>query len=127
MTKKAFNPTESELEILEILWTAGPQSVKYINEQLQEKRSVGYTTTLKIMQIMNDKELVIRDTSKRSHIYIANVKKKAIKNNLLDKFILSTFNGSAKNLVMQILGDSDISSSELEEIKALIDNHEKNQ
>lgn len=127
MTKKAFNPTESELEILEILWTAGPQSVKYINEQLQEKRSVGYTTTLKIMQIMNDKELVIRDTSKRSHIYIANVKKKAIKNNLLDKFILSTFNGSAKNLVMQILGGSDISSSELEEIKALIDNHEKNQ
>lgn len=125
MTDKKYNPTESELEILEILWEQGPQSVKYVNDLLQLKRNVGYTTTLKIMQIMNDKKLVLRDTSKRSHIYEANVKKQAIKTSLVDKFILSTFNGSAKSLVMQILESDEISATELEEIKALIDKNDQ--
>jgi len=113
-------PTESELEVLQLLWKLGPCSVRTINEELNKKREVGYTTTLKIMQIMNEKGLVSRDTNSRTHIYQSTLKEKDTKQGLLKEFISNTFNGSAKNLVMQALGGSKTSQKELEEIKELI-------
>lgn len=115
-----FKPTESELEILQILWQEGPSSVRTVNEQLNEAREVGYTTTLKIMQIMADKGLVTRNTESRTHIYAAAVEEAEAQKNLLEKFVDTTFRGSAMSLVMQALGNHNASEEELDEIKALI-------
>ncbi len=120
----SIQPTESELEILQILWDKGPSSVRSINDQLNAYREVGYTTTLKIMQIMTEKGLTSRDTSARSHIYNAAVLESNAKNNLLNRFINSTFKGSASQLVMQVLGHDGTSVEELEKIKAIISNYE---
>ncbi len=113
-------PTDSELEILQLLWEYGACSVRFINDKLNEKREVGYTTTLKIMQIMTDKKLVHRNTEQRTHIYEANVKENDVQKGLLKNFVDATFRGSAMNMVMQALGNHNASKEELEEIKALI-------
>jgi len=118
-------PTESELEILQILWANGPSPVRLVNEKLNEEREVGYTTTLKLMQIMTEKGLVERNTESRSHIYTAAVTEADIQQRLLKKFVDSTFRGSAMNLVMQALGSQRTSQEELDEIKALIEKIEK--
>ncbi|HLO57068.1 MAG TPA: BlaI/MecI/CopY family transcriptional regulator [Saprospiraceae bacterium] len=115
-----FKPTDSELEILHILWENGPSSVRYINDMLNERRDVGYTTTLKLMQIMNEKGLVKRDTAAKTHIYIAVAKENDTKNNLVNEFVNVAFHGSAMNLVMQALGNTKSSPEELEDLKALI-------
>lgn len=124
-------PTEAELEILQILWKNGPSSVRQVHEQLNEARQaadreeVGYTTTLKLMQIMADKGLATRDTSTRTHIYVPAVKEEDTQQQLLQKFVDATFRGSAMKLVMQALGNHQASPEELEEIKALIEKLEK--
>ena len=120
-------PTESELEILHILWGNGPSSVRFVNDELNANKEgeVGYTTTLKIMQIMSDKNLVVRNTDSRTHIYDANVEEKDTQNALLQKFVDRTFKGSAMQLVMQTLGNHEATPEELEEIKALIQSIEK--
>jgi predicted transcriptional regulator len=115
-----FKPTDSELEILHILWENGPSSVRYINDMLNERRDVGYTTTLKLMQIMNEKGLVKRDTAAKTHIYMAIAKENDTKNNLVNEFVNVAFHGSAMNLVMQALGNTKSSPEELEDLKALI-------
>lgn len=118
MTK--FKPTDSELEILHILWEKGPSSVRDINDILNSMREVGYTTTLKLMQIMNEKGLVRRDTAAKTHIYIAVVREKETKNSLISDFVNVAFKGSSMNLVMQALGNSHSSQQELNELKDLI-------
>lgn len=123
--RKEINPTESELEILQVLWDSGDLSVRAVNEKVNEKREQGYTTTLKLLQIMTDKGLTVRNTESRSHIYSAKVKEKRVKNSLLDSFIHTTFKGSAANLVMQALGSQGATSEELDEIKSLIKSIEK--
>ncbi len=120
-----LKPTEGELAILQILWANGPSSVRFVNEKLNEKREVGYTTTLKIMQIMADKGLVNRNTESRTHIYESSINEEATQKQLLQKFVDSTFRGSAMKMVMQALGNHQASDKELEEIKALIDRIEK--
>lgn len=115
-----FKPTDSELEILHILWENGPSSVRNINDMLNERRDVGYTTTLKLMQIMNEKGLVKRDTAAKTHIYMAIAKENDTKNNLVNDFVNVAFHGSAMNLVMQALGNTKSSPEELEDLKALI-------
>ena len=120
MKKKLPKPTESELEILQILWEHGPSAVRFVNETLNKKREVGYTTTLKLMQIMLEKGLLERNAESRSHIYNAVVGEADIQQQLLKKFVDTTFRGSAMKLVMQALGNHKTSSDELEEIKALI-------
>jgi predicted transcriptional regulator len=115
-----FKPTDSEMEILQILWEKGASSVREINDILNERRDVGYTTTLKLMQIMNDKGLVLRDTASRSHIYSALVLESVTKNNLIKDFVNLAFQGSAMNLVMQALGNTKSSKDELSELKSLI-------
>ncbi|HHM20408.1 MAG TPA: BlaI/MecI/CopY family transcriptional regulator [Bacteroidetes bacterium] len=123
--KKIPRPTGSELEILKVLWDHGPSSVRFVNEELNKKKPTGYTTTLKLMQIMLKKELLTRETSTRSHIYQATVDRAAMQNTLLDKFVDNVFGGSAMGLVMQALGNHKASPEELEQIKALIEKMEK--
>lgn len=113
-------PTESELEILQVLWEHGPSSVRFVNQQLGMKREVGYTTTLKLMQIMFEKGLVSRNTDQRSHIYASNVEEKDTQKRMLDDLLDSAFRGSAMNLVVQALGNAKASQEELDEIKELI-------
>lgn len=121
MSKKIkIKPTDSELNILQVLWAEGPCSVRKVNEILNKSKEVGYTTTLKLMQIMTNKSLVTRDTSARSHIYQANVSEDDTKKNLLSGFLNSTFQGSASKLILQALGNHKTSSEELEKIKTLI-------
>ncbi|MCB0612567.1 MAG: BlaI/MecI/CopY family transcriptional regulator [Phaeodactylibacter sp.] len=117
-------PTESELEILHILWEHGPSSVRFVNERLNEEREVGYTTTLKLMQIMADKGLALRNTESRTHIYKAAVSEADTQKRLLQKFVDTAFRGSAVKLVMQALGNHQASPKELDEIKALIEKME---
>jgi len=123
--KKKNTPTESELQILQLLWQNGPSSVREVNDILNTEREVGYTTTLKIMQIMNDKGLVVRDTSSRTHIYKAAATEDDTQINLLDSFIEKTYRGSAMRMIMQALGHQKASSKEIEELKKIIDQIEK--
>ena len=124
---KIQKPTDAELEILQVMWVHGPSSVRFINEQLNQKREVGYTTTLKLMQIMLEKGLLQRDTENRSHIYEVTVSEEVTQQLLLDEFVENTFRGSAMKLVMQALGNHSTSDSELEAIKSLIQQREKDQ
>lgn len=117
-------PTDSELEILQVLWENGPSSVRFVNDQIAERRDVGYTTTLKLMQIMYEKGLVGRNTDARSHIYEAAIERDATQRNLLGTFVNNVFSGSAMDLVMQALGNHKASKGELDQIKALIEKME---
>ncbi|NVJ45726.1 MAG: BlaI/MecI/CopY family transcriptional regulator [Cytophagia bacterium] len=120
-----IKPTESELEILNILWAEGPSNVRTVNQIMNEQKEVGYTTTLKLMQIMTQKGLVERDESSRTHIYSAKIKAEDIQGEMLDKLLNSAFGGSASKLVLSALGSGKASAKELEEIKALIQKLEK--
>ena len=122
MKKKSnYEPTPAELEILEILWQHGPSTVRYINDKLNEQREVGYTTTLKIMQLMTEKNILRRDESSRSHVYHPVIKEKITKQALLDKFLESAFGGSALKLVTQALGNHKPSKEEINKIREFLD------
>ncbi len=127
MANQFVKPTEAELEVLHILWANSAQSVRFVNDKLNEHRdpSVGYTTTLKTMQVMNDKGLLVRDDSARSHIYSAAIPQTETQRNLVNHFVESAFKGSAMQLVMEALGNHNASNDELAEIKALIEQMEK--
>ncbi len=112
--------TESELEIMQILWESGSATVRQVNDRLNEQRSVGYTTTLKIMQIMTHKELLTRDTENRSHVYAPTLQSAEVQSTILDHVLRTVFKGDRSNLVMQALGNQFASEKELKEIKALI-------
>lgn len=128
MTKKShIKPTGAELEILKILWENGPGTVRFVNEKLNETKPVGYTTTLKIMQIMAEKGILNRNTDLRTHVYHSNVKEEDTQRQLLDKLLDTAFGGSAQKLVMQALGNHKSSKKELEEIKRFIEQLEKDQ
>lgn len=117
---KKLKPTESELAILQILWEEGPSTVREVHEILNRKKESGYTTTLKIMQIMVEKSIATRDASSKVHIYKPNVEQQKVQKNLLKDFVEATFSGSATQLVMQALGNHKTSKEELEQIKELI-------
>ena len=123
--ENTFKPTDAELEILQILWEFGPATVRFINDKLNEKKEVGYTTTLKIMQIMTDKQLLVREKSGKSHIYSSTVKEKDSQRLLLNRFLENAFSGSASKLVMQALGNHRTSKEELNQIRELLDKIEK--
>ncbi|MCP4220855.1 MAG: BlaI/MecI/CopY family transcriptional regulator [bacterium] len=122
--KSLVKPTESELEVLQVLWKNGPSTVRYVNDRLNEKKHVGYTTTLKIMQLMYEKNLLVRDASKRSHLYSTQAKEKETQGVLLDRFLETAFGGSAAKLVMQALGNHKASHEEISRIRQLLDNIE---
>jgi predicted transcriptional regulator len=125
MNNSIQHPTDSELEILGILWESGPSTVRFVNEKLNENRKVGYTTTLKIMQIMYDKGLVYRDERTKSHIYSPKIEENAIQKRLINKMLDMAFRGSASKLIMQILGSHKTSREEQEEIRKLLDEMDK--
>jgi BlaI family transcriptional regulator, penicillinase repressor len=124
----AIRPTDSELEILEILWETGTATVRQVNEELEHKgKNVGYTTTLKMMQIMTEKGLLDRDMDGRTHVYRPLIQAGTARNALIDRVANVAFGGSAMKLVLQALGNHKATREELDEIKALIDTLEKEQ
>lgn len=127
MASKYVKPTESELEILNILWQRNEATVREVHEELAKSKDVGYTTTLKLMQIMNEKGLVKRDESMRTHLYQSAVNKEKTQKHLLNKMIDSLFGGSSTQLVLQALGTGEqkLSAEELEKIQTLINNLKK--
>jgi len=126
MAKQKNKPTEAELEILQLLWIQGPRSVRELNDDLNKIKPVGYTTTLKFLQIMAEKGFVTRIKDGRNHIYTAAVEQKAAQQQLLDKLLNGVFGGSAKKMVMQALGNHDASKEELAEIRKYIEKLEDN-
>ena len=119
--KSDAEPTRSELEILQVLWQHGPSTVRFVNDQLNElKREVQYTSTLKLMQIMVEKELLTRDDSQMKHVYKAAVEEGKTKSLLLDRFVDALYNGSTSKLMMQLLGNKKTSRKELDQIKELL-------
>lgn len=121
-TIKYIKPTESELEILQVLWDRGLASVREVHEELSKTKDAGYTTTLKLMQIMNEKGLVKRDDSVKTHIYQPAVSREKTQKHLLGKMINTLFGGSTTQLVMQALGNHKASADELDEIQKLLNN-----
>jgi len=119
-------PTKSELEILQVLWEHGPCTVRFVNDQLNaNKRTVQYTGTLKLMQIMTEKGILKRDESNMKHVYKAALEEQKTKSALLDRFVDSMYNGSASNLLMQLLGNKKTSKKELDAIRELIKKMDK--
>ena len=124
-TTKYVKPTESELEILGVLWERGLASVREVHEELARTKDVGYTTTLKLMQIMHEKGLVKRDDSVKTHIYQAIVSREKTQKHLLGRMINGLFGGSPTQLVIQALGNYKASAEEIEEIQQLLNNLKK--
>jgi BlaI family transcriptional regulator, penicillinase repressor len=118
-------PTDSELEILQVLWEHGSMTVRELNDCLNKKRKVGYTTSLKMMQIMTEKGLLSRDTSLRSHIYIPTLQPEDVQSNILDHVLKTVFNGDRSRMVLQAMGNQTASHEELSELRALIKKIEK--
>ena len=120
-----LKPTESELEILQILWEKGESTVRDVHEILEKSKGSGYTTTLKLLQIMHEKALVSRDTSAKTHKYKALINKQKTQQQLVNKMINNVFNGSAARLVMQALGNHTASKEEIDSIKKYLDELDK--
>jgi len=124
MQKKELpRPTEAELSILAVLWRLGPSTVRTVQEELGHE--TGYTTALKLLQIMIEKGLVTRDDSQRTHVYAAAVAREQTQRQLLGHLLDRAFSGSAQQLVMQALSSKPSSPEELSEIRKLIDEIER--
>jgi BlaI family penicillinase repressor len=113
-------PTPSELQVLNILWELQEANTQTVNTRLNLQRQVGYTTTLKTMQVMVEKGLLDRRKEGKSHIYFPLIQESIAKGNLLTKFVENTFGGSASNLMMQLLGNKNVSQEELIQIKTFL-------
>ena len=125
MAKKAKQqPTEREVEILKILWDNGPSTVRQVNEAMNKFETIGYTTTLKLMQIMAEKGLLVRDESKFKHVYKPAASEEKTQNQLVNNLLEKVFSGSAEKLVMRALSAKNISSKELKRIKKMIEKRE---
>lgn len=118
-------PTDAELDILRVLWQRGPSTVREVAEALNRKRPTGYTTVLKLMQIMTEKELVKRDEGQRAHVYEARQPQEQMQRQLVGDLLERAFDGSAKKLVMQALAARKASAKELSEIRELLDRFER--
>jgi BlaI family transcriptional regulator, penicillinase repressor len=122
---KNTKPTESELEILQVLWNEKAATVRTVHEELLKTKEAGYTTTLKLMQIMFEKGLVTRDDSNKTHIYQPAVSRENTQQQFLNKMINGLFAGSSSDLVLQALGGHNASEEELEKIQQLINQLKK--
>ena len=123
--QKPSRPTESELEILQVLWAKENATVREVHEFLSASKDVGYTTTLKLMQIMHEKGLVSRNDSSKTHIYQPVVSREKTQKHFVGKMIDNLFSGSSAQLVMQALGNHKTSPTELEEIQKLLNTLKK--
>jgi BlaI family transcriptional regulator, penicillinase repressor len=123
--QKAIKPTESELEILQVLWQKKAATVREVHDELAKMRDIGYTTALKLLQIMFEKGLVTRDDSSKTHIYMPAVNREKTQKQIVGKMINTLFSGSSTELVMQALGNQKTSKEELDEIQKMLDNLRK--
>jgi BlaI family transcriptional regulator, penicillinase repressor len=128
MTPEKFQkPTESEMEILQVIWEKNQASVREVHETLLHHKDIGYTTTLKLMQIMHEKGLLARDDSFRTHIYKPALTQEKAQKHLLNRMINTLFSGSPADLVLQVLGNHKTSEAELDKIEALLQQIKNNQ
>ncbi len=122
--KSSIKPTEAELTLLNILWQIGPATVRQIHETVSETQKTGYTTVLKILQIMHEKSLVIRDESNRAHVYAPANSEMQTQSSLIKDLISKAFGGSTSKLVMRAL-DETTSKKEIDDIRQLLNSLEE--
>ncbi len=118
---KVPGPTDKELTILAILWNKGASTVRQVNEEMNKQQSTGYTTTLKLMQLMIEKGLVVRDDSKFQHVYKPAVSEEKTQKQVVRDLLEKAFSGSAEKLVMRALSAKKISAKELGKIRKMLD------
>jgi BlaI family transcriptional regulator, penicillinase repressor len=119
-------PTAAELQILQVLWERGPCTVREVHEALQEEKALGYTTVLKLMQIMTTKGLVRRDENQRAHVYEAQQPAEKTKRQFAADMLERVFDGSARELMLHALASQRSTRQEIEELRNLLDEHERN-
>jgi len=126
--EKKAEPTKAELDILQVLWEDGPSTVRAVNEKLNaQKKAVQYTSTLKQMQLMVEKSMLLRDDSSMKHVYSAAIDEQPTKSALLDRFVDTMYKGSPSSLMMQLLGNKKTSKTELDAIRNLLDKMDSDQ
>jgi predicted transcriptional regulator len=127
MRRRLPRPTDTEVAILRVLWTNGPSTVRQVHDTLAESREseTGYTTTLKLMQLMTEKGLLLRDASTRTHVYTARVPEQQTQRLLVADLVDRAFEGSAAALVMQALAARPITAEQLKELRQLIKDEEE--
>src|ERR1700761_4473180 len=123
--KDTPRPTDAELEILTVLWSRGPSTVRDVHETIQKRRPMQYTTVLKMLQIMAEKGLVRRDEAQRAHVYEAANSREWTQQQLAGDLLRRAFDGSARGLMMGALSARKVSRQELDELRKLLDEHEK--
>jgi predicted transcriptional regulator len=122
--RKTARPTDRELTILRILWDKGPSTVRQVNEAMSRDENTGYTTTLKLMQIMTEKGLLLRDDSQFKHVYRPALTEEKAQKQLVGDLLEKAFSGSAEKLVMRALSAKKVSAKELVSIKKMLDEFE---
>jgi len=121
-------PTRAQLEILQVLWKHGPSTVRFVNDQLnQQKESLSYTSTLKLMQIMHEKGMLRRDESSMTHVYSTQLEEGRTKGIVLKKFVDAMYNGSTKSLILELLGNQKATGKQWDKIKDLLNQLEDEQ
>ena len=114
-------PTRAQLEILQVLWKHGPSTVRFVNDRLnQQKQALSYTSTLKLMQIMHEKGMVQRDESSMTHIYSPALEEQKTKGVVLKKFVDAMYNGSVKDLMLELMGQEKTTNKDWDTIKELL-------
>jgi BlaI family penicillinase repressor len=124
-TSSTRKPTSSELEILHVLWERGPATVREVHQTLNEKRPIGYTSVLKLMQIMTAKGTVRRNVQQRAHVYEAVQPEEQTKQQLARDVLQRVFDGSASELMMHALAGRKASKEEIAEMRRLLNEHER--
>ena len=119
-------PTAAELQILQVLWDRGPSTVREVHDALNEEKALGYTTVLKLMQIMTAKGLVCRDENQRAHVYEAQQPAEKTKRQFAADMLERVFDGSARELMLHALAAQRSTKKEIEELRSLLDEHERN-
>jgi len=118
-------PTAAELEILRVLWTRGPSTVREVHETLSENKSLGYTTVLKLLQIMTAKGTVQRNETQRAHVYEVCLPAEQTKRQIAGDMLQRVFEGSASQLMMHALAGRNASREEISELRRLLDEYER--
>jgi predicted transcriptional regulator len=124
-SQKLPQPTGGELEILRILWDNGPSTVKQVHEVVNKKKSIGYTTTLKVMQVMHERGLLVRNDSKYRHIYTPTLPEEKTQRQLVTDFLEKAFSGSTEKLLMHLLSAKKIPAKERAKIRKMLDEIER--
>jgi BlaI family penicillinase repressor len=125
-SESKYQPTPSELEILHILWSRGPSTVREIHDELSKEKDLGYTSALKLLQIMTTKGLVTRIEDQRAHVYTASDPAETTKAQMATDVLQRVFRGSASQLMQHALSGNRSSKKEIEEIRRMLDEYERN-